>query len=173
LLSDNSKKNEFHSTPTFKIYPVIRHLKNRFKNLYLPNPNIAIDEFMTLWKGCVSFLQYILLKAAKFGISHSISLGYVSCFLIYTVHSTEMTNWYVNADTNKTSATVIKLVEYHLDHGHSLDGQFYSCPELAQFLKSKDTFMYQQEKCPPFIKDKRPMKGNHSSQQVYIGCWST
>jgi len=38
----------------FKIYHVICHLNIKFQTLYLPNQNIAIDESLTLWKGCLS-----------------------------------------------------------------------------------------------------------------------
>jgi hypothetical protein len=36
-------------------------------------------------------------------------MGYVGFFLIYTGRGMELTNQYVNTDTNKTSLTVIKL----------------------------------------------------------------
>jgi hypothetical protein len=77
------------------MYLLIQRLKIRFKKLYLPNPNISIDEILTLWKVCVLFRQNTLLKAAKFGIKSfdlsESSMGYVSCFLIYIRHSMEMT----------------------------------------------------------------------------------
>jgi hypothetical protein len=41
------------------------------QTLYLPNQNIAIDESLTLWKGCLSVRQYPPLKASKFGIKTS------------------------------------------------------------------------------------------------------
>jgi hypothetical protein len=46
-------------------------------------------------------------------------------------------NQYVNADTNKISATAIKPVEHLLDWGHILRLDFYNSPELAQILKYK------------------------------------
>jgi hypothetical protein len=78
---------------------------------------------LTLWKGHLSFRQYILLKAAKFSIKsldlNESSMGCVWYFCIYTEHVAELTNHYVTVDTNKTSAIVVKFVE-HLDHGHTL-----------------------------------------------------
>lgn len=47
------------------------------------------------------------------------------------------TNQYVNADTNKTLAAAMKLVEHLLDCGHILSLDFYDSPEMAQILKSK------------------------------------
>jgi hypothetical protein len=52
----------------FKIFPVISHLNKTFQELYLPNQDISIDESLTLWKGRLSFKQYLTLKASKFGI---------------------------------------------------------------------------------------------------------
>jgi hypothetical protein len=71
---DNSKQNEFQGPPKlFSIFPVIHHLNNKFQNCYFLNQNIAlddalVDEPLTIWKGHLSFRQYIPLKAAKFGI---------------------------------------------------------------------------------------------------------
>jgi len=47
---------------------MICHLNTKFQTLYLTNQNIAIDESLTLWKGCLSIRQYLPLKASKFGI---------------------------------------------------------------------------------------------------------
>jgi hypothetical protein len=43
-------------------------LRNNFQSAYLPAQDVSVDEFLTLWKGYLSLKQYILLKAAKFGI---------------------------------------------------------------------------------------------------------
>ena len=52
----------------FKIYRVLSHLNTKFQSLYLPGQNIAIDESLALWRGRLSFRQYIPLKSSKFGI---------------------------------------------------------------------------------------------------------
>jgi hypothetical protein len=112
--------------------------------LYLPNYDIVIDESLTLWKSRLSFKQYIPLKAAKFGIkSYELcesSMGYVWSFIIYTGQGMELTNEFVNSETNKTAATVIKLEEPLFGHGHThwMDN-FYNSLELERFLKSKKT----------------------------------
>jgi hypothetical protein len=66
---DNSTASEYQGpVKLFKIHPVVQHLNKKFQNLYLPNQDIVIDESLTLWKGRLSFKQYMPLKAAKFGI---------------------------------------------------------------------------------------------------------
>ena len=52
----------------FKTSPVLSHLNTNFHILYLPGQNFAIDESLTLWRGRLSFRQYIPLKSSKFGI---------------------------------------------------------------------------------------------------------
>jgi hypothetical protein len=115
--SDNSKQNEYQGPPKlFKIYPVIQ-----FQNLYILNQNIAIDESLTLWKGRLSFRQYIPLKGAKFGIKTyelcESSSGYVWSFLVYIAWGLELTNQFVTAETNKTATIVVKLLDQYLP-GH-------------------------------------------------------
>jgi hypothetical protein len=86
---DNDSLQAYDGPPKlFKIYPILRHLNNKFQSLYLPTQNIAIDESLTLWKGRLSFLQYLPLKASKFGIKTfelcESSTGYLRSFLVYT-----------------------------------------------------------------------------------------
>ncbi|PNF40920.1 hypothetical protein B7P43_G14977 [Cryptotermes secundus] len=140
--SDNSKQNEYQGpSKLFKIYPVIQHLSRKFQILYLPGHNIAIDESLTLWKGRLSFKQYLPLKAAKFGIKTfelcESSSGYVWSFLVYTGQGMELTNQYVTAETNKTTAIVVTLLENLLGRRHTVwMDNFYNSPVLARILKS-------------------------------------
>jgi hypothetical protein len=51
----------------------------------------------------------------------------------------ELANQFVSAETNKTTAIVVKLTENLLGQGHTVwMDNFYISPELAQFLKSKN-----------------------------------
>jgi hypothetical protein len=52
-------------------------------------------------------------------------------------HETDKSD--VNADTNKTLANGMKLVEHLLDRGYILWLHFYNSPDVAQMLKSKGT----------------------------------
>jgi hypothetical protein len=50
----------------------------------------------------------------------------------------ELANQFVSAETNKTTAILVKLRENLLGRGHTVwTDNFYNSPELAQFLKSK------------------------------------
>jgi hypothetical protein len=66
---DNSTVNEYQGpAKIFKIYPILQHLNKELRNLYLQDQDIAIEESLTVWKGWLSFRQYIPLKVSEFGI---------------------------------------------------------------------------------------------------------
>jgi hypothetical protein len=139
--ADNETINSFQGPKKlFKIFPVISHLNNRFQELYLPNRDISIDESLTLWKGRLSFKEYLLLKASKFGIKTydlcDAITGYLWSFLVYAGKGTEFDSLLITADTNKTTAIVLKLAEPHLKQGRTVwMDNFYNSPCLAKILK--------------------------------------
>ena len=98
----------------FKIYIVLSHLNTNFHSLYLPGQNIAIDESLTLWRGRLSFRQYIPLKSSKFGIkSYELcesSSGYLWSFIIYTDKDTVFQTPFISGDINKTATIVLSVV---------------------------------------------------------------
>jgi len=67
---NNNDHTETYQGPSnlFKIYPVVSHLNTKFQSLYLPRQIIVIAESLLLWRGRLSFRQYIPLKYSKFGI---------------------------------------------------------------------------------------------------------
>jgi len=120
----------------FKIYPVLSHLNTKFQSLCLPGQNIAIDESLTLWRGRLSFRQYIPLKSSKSGIkSHELcepSSGYLWSFIIYADKDTVFQTAFISGDTNKTATIVLSLVEPLLKKGCKLwMDKFYNSPALA------------------------------------------
>jgi hypothetical protein len=72
-----------------------------------------------LWKGRLSFKQYMPLKASKF-----------------VIKTYELDSPLITADTRKTSAIVLKLVEPLLKQGQTVwVDNFYNSPALAKTLK--------------------------------------
>jgi hypothetical protein len=108
----------------FKIFPVISHHNNKFQESYLRNHDISTDESLMLWKGPLSFKQYLLLKASKFGIKtcelRDAITGYLWSFLLYAGMGTEFDSPLITADTNKTTAIVLKLVDPLLKQGRTV-----------------------------------------------------
>lgn len=89
-----------------KIQPVIDHLQKKFCSLYLPRPEIAIDESLLKWQGRLSFAQKIATKAAKVGIkSYELcesDTGYLWKFFIYTGKTDGHTNDLIDRQTDLT-----------------------------------------------------------------------
>ena len=111
---DNERLSTYQGPPIFfKIYPVICLLNTKSQTLYLPNQNTAIDESLTLWKGCLSIRQYLPLKASKFGIKTfklcKSRTWYLWCFLVYTGKNTVLRSGLITPDTPKTAAVVLEI----------------------------------------------------------------
>jgi len=112
----------------FKIYPVLSHLNTKFQSLYLPGQNIAIDESLTLWRGRLSFRQYIPLKYSKFGIKTyelcESSLGYLWSFIIYSGKDTVFQTALISGDKRNSSNCVVTCGAIAGKGPHIVDGQF-------------------------------------------------
>ncbi|KAL0879795.1 hypothetical protein ABMA27_003506 [Loxostege sticticalis] len=117
-----------------KIQPLINLLRSKFRSLYLPSRDIAIDESLLKWHSRLSFVQKIATKAAKAGIksyelceSHT---GYLWDFIVYsgkgTQHGEEQDQ---EEPSNMTAKIVIDLVRPLLNRGHTLTmDNFYNSP---------------------------------------------
>jgi hypothetical protein len=110
----------------------------------------------------------------KFGIKtyelYESRSGYVWSFLVYTGKGMELANQFVSAETNKTTAIVVKLTENLLGCGHTVwMDNFHNSPELARFLKSNKTYCVgtsrdNRENVPPLVKNMKLNKGEHCGQ---------
>ena len=71
-----------------KVRPLIKHFQERFLSLYYPNCEIAIDEAMIKFQGCLSLKQCMPMKPIKRGIKVWVRAdsrnGYFSQFEVYT-----------------------------------------------------------------------------------------
>ena len=70
-----------------KLRFTINYLIERFKGNYIPEENIAIDEYLSLRKGRLSFCIYIPTKRERYGVKLFMlcesNAGYLSNFIIY------------------------------------------------------------------------------------------
>ena len=68
--ADNSQydANDPKRDRLYKVRPVVDYLVKKFKPVYVPNKHICVDEELLLWKGRLSFKQYIPMKRSRFGI---------------------------------------------------------------------------------------------------------
>lgn len=126
-----------------KLAPIIRHLNNKFSNLYNLHPDIAIDESLTLFKGRLSWIQAIRSKSARFGLK-SFELfesrtGYLYKFEIYTGKDDSQSHSSAPsvALAGKSASVVIDLLKGLENRGHCITmDNFYNSPALARYLKS-------------------------------------
>ena len=64
-----------------------------YKENYIPEEHLAIDEYLSLWKGQLSFRIYIPTKREQYGVKIFMlcksKTGYLLNFIIYTGATTE------------------------------------------------------------------------------------
>ncbi|KAJ2941505.1 hypothetical protein O0L34_g14551 [Tuta absoluta] len=136
-LNDSSNDN---GDPIHSIRPVVDHMNEKFKELYNLEQNIAIDESLTLWKGPLSFKQYIKTKSARFGVKTfqlcESSTGYLWSFFVYVGARTSTSN----SALGSSASTVIHLTRPLLNRGHVLFmDNWFNSPHLARHLKKNGT----------------------------------
>ncbi|GFU95198.1 piggyBac transposable element-derived protein 4 [Trichonephila clavipes] len=145
--SDNETfVTETHECPKLsKIWPVLKYLTIRFKEVITPDRDVTIDESMMLFKGRLGWKQYMPLKRSRFGIKSYMlcesKSGYVWSLIIYTGKGTLFDEKYKHMCMS--SQVVMTLMEPLLNKGHCLTtDNFYSSPELADILIQSLTDMY-------------------------------
>nr|CAI5823359.1 unnamed protein product [Callosobruchus analis] len=70
----------------FKIRPILEKVVENIKSVYSPGQHLSIDEAMILWRGRLSFPQYIPNKRHKYGIKLyelTTDNGYILNIIIY------------------------------------------------------------------------------------------
>ncbi|PNF18924.1 hypothetical protein B7P43_G18030, partial [Cryptotermes secundus] len=159
----------------FKIFPLISHLNKKFQEIYLPSQNISVDESLTLWKGRLSFKQYLPLKASKFGIKTyelcDSATGYLWSFLVYTGKDTKLDSPLLTPEMNKPTSIVLQLVEPLLKQGRTVwMDNYYNSPFLARTLKITyktdcvGTLNLNRKNVPPQVKNTKLKKGEIVAQ---------
>lgn len=141
----NENTDSSHPQPKLKkIWTVLNYLQKKFSEVYTPEQDICIDESLLLYKGRLSWIQYLPLKRARFGIktfmlceSHS---GYVWSIIIYVGKGTDISE--ENKECSFSTQVVLALSKPLLNKGYCLTmDNYYNSPELGEILlKSKTDF---------------------------------
>lgn len=126
--------------PLKKLKSVIDHLKAKFATIIDPAEKLCIDESLLLWKGRLSFKQYLPLKRHRFGIKLfelvDCETGIILDFIIYTGVNTDFEKF----DLGVSGDVVAHMMRPYFNKGHILYvDNWYSSPKLAEFLHDKDT----------------------------------
>uniref|UniRef100_A0A0K0E1W0 PiggyBac transposable element-derived protein 4 n=1 Tax=Strongyloides stercoralis TaxID=6248 RepID=A0A0K0E1W0_STRER len=145
--SDNSTFDEnSHPNPKLrKIWPVFFDLMKKFSSVYTPERDLSIDESLMLFKGKLSWVQYIPLKRARFGVKLFVlaeaESDYIHNTIIYTGKSTIFDKKYENYGV--ATKSVMTLIEPFLGKGYCvIADNFYLSPELADVLIQHNTDVY-------------------------------
>lgn len=152
-----------------KIDNVLSHILANFVKVFSPGKNLSLDEAMVLWRGRLSFRQYIKNKRHKYGIklyelcTHD---GFILNILVYTGKGT-----IVHQDKGHTYEVVMRLMEKYLAKGHALFlDNFYNSVTLAEDLMEKQTNMcgtlqQNREGNPTVVVQQKLKKGESVSRQ--------
>jgi hypothetical protein len=137
--SDNSFQPE--GDRAYKLNPIIDHLRKKFSEVFSPFQNVCIVESLTLFKGRLSFIQYIPSKRHRFGIKTFVicccETGFVMDFIVYTGASTEIIS---DSEFGVSGAVMQTVMEKYLQKGHTLwFDNWYSSPLLYDCLHKNKT----------------------------------
>ncbi|XP_042149570.1 piggyBac transposable element-derived protein 4-like [Ixodes scapularis] len=114
-----------------KLWLLLCLLKERFLTLYVPESTVAVDESLMLYKGRLSWKQYLPLKRSRFGVKFFLlcesESGYVSNLLVYTGEGTVTPD----ADSAMSTKIVLSVMEPFFCKGYCVTvDNYYTFPEL-------------------------------------------
>ena len=66
--NSNYNVNDPNRDKLYKVQGAVERLVDQFKNVYIPTQHISINKELLLWKGRLSFKQYIPSKHSRFGV---------------------------------------------------------------------------------------------------------
>ncbi|XP_053638001.1 piggyBac transposable element-derived protein 4-like [Cherax quadricarinatus] len=137
MLHFSDKPRPDRNDRLYKIRNVFVHLKEKFSTHFYPFRKLVIDESLILFKGRLSFKQYIPSKRKRFGIKLFVLCdcysGLVLDIIVYT-------GSYTLQNTRKLlgiSGDVVRtMIEPYLGKGHILYADnWYTSPSLIDFLR--------------------------------------
>lgn len=124
-----------------KIKPVLDSVRRKFREKFQPFQDLCIDESLMLWKGRLSFKQYIPDKRSRFGVKIfelcDAKTDYIVDFIIYTGKDTEIL---VDEDLGVSGSVVKTFMASHLGKHHILYfDNWYCSPKLLKYLGDNET----------------------------------
>jgi membrane-bound inhibitor of C-type lysozyme len=143
---------------------VTSEVQKNFKDTLLPFSNLAIDESLLLWKGRLSFKQYIKSKRHRFGIKLYIlcdcETDFILNFSIYTGGSDYKDP--LEDRLGKSGIIVRNLIKPYFYQAYSLyNDNFYTSPSLAMYLHKKKI-----NSCGTVRKNRKCMPDMHSKLKL-------
>ena len=157
-----------------KLSSFLDSLSESFANVYVPEQNVAVDEYLSLWKGRLKFRVYIPSKRERYGVKIYMlcesKTGYLVSFIIYCGGDTKYTppagidllkdfDEYANP-----SKVVLSLASTILNQGYCIIvDNLYTSPELARTFFENGTDIYgtlrKKKGLPQNFRKWKPQKG--------------
>ena len=166
-----------------KLRVMIDDLGAKFADVYTPEKNLCIDEYLSLWKGRLPFKIYIPSKRERYGIKIYMNCEsatrYLLGFIIYTGADTN----YGDAGTMRftqpfdehksPSKVLLSLLRKYTNKSYTVTlDNLYSSPELASCLLNQKIDSYgtlrKKQGLPKDFWSWKPIKGDKPMKQ-YCG----
>lgn len=176
--SQNPQEGEAASPDRlYKVRNIVNLFNARMSEIYYPDRELSIDESMVLWRGRLTFRQYIKNKRHKYGIKLYMLTtpgGIVLNFMVYTGMLDDC------GGKGHGEKVVLKLLDGYLGVGHSVFmDNYYNSFELAKSLADKQThctgtMRSNRKTFPKEVRDKKLKKGEtlaSYSNGVMMGKW--
>lgn len=172
-------KAEIDANKLTRVKPLLQKLLKAFNDAFLPFKELALDESLLLWRGRLSFRQYIKDKAAKYGIKFyelTTSDGYALNIIIFQGKNSDEPD----DNTSKTARIVLRLMQPYLGKGHHLYmDNYYNSVSLSTHLLSKQThttgtLRSNRKENPKTVVNAKLKKGEINWQrcgEVYVNKW--
>lgn len=148
-----------------KVLPLLNTLLKKFQEACYPDEVLSLDESLLLFRGRLSFRQYIKGKAAKYGIKFfelCSTDGYVFNIEIYKGQQETM------EALSKIDSLVLRLMSPYLNTGHHLImDNYYNSVGLSDLLLRKHkthttgTLRANRKKNPKVVTLQKLKKGEH------------
>ena len=140
----NYNQNDPGHDKLFKVREVMNMIKRRCSEVLYPGKYLSMDESLVLFKGRLSFKQYIKSKRSRFGIKLfqlCTANGILLDFLVY--HGNMATGLsQMEGDSLLTGRISLTVMQQYLNKGHHLfiDNYYTSLP-LAKFMLQNGTYL--------------------------------
>jgi len=136
-----NNENQEKGNLLYKLDVLLDAIRTNFKAGMMPFQNLVIDESLVLWKGRLSFKQFIKTKRHRFGIKLfiicDVETDFILDFIIYTGAETRLLPY--DANISISGAVVKTLIAPYLNKGYNLyTDNWYTSPILAQDLYKKN-----------------------------------
>ncbi|KAL4085266.1 hypothetical protein QTP88_027153 [Uroleucon formosanum] len=137
---DNSQ--QIKGDRLYKIQMILTEVRKNFKDAMIPFSNLAIDESLLLWKGRLSFKQYIKSKRRRLDIKLYIicdcETDFILNFIVYTGATEHIDP--LEDILGKSGVIVKDLIKPYINKGYSLfTDNFYTSPKLSMYLHKRKT----------------------------------